>query len=75
MDRLPRHSLSVEQAKAQLREVARETGPRGWVREHPARAVALAFATGWLFAHEPRRAGRVLAAVLERLVSPEGARR
>lgn len=74
MDRPTHHPLSVEDAKALVRETAREAGPRGWVREHPAGAVALAFAAGWLLAHEPRHAERVLAAVLDRLVSPDARR-
>lgn len=45
--------LSVEQAKARLRAAAREASPLGWVSRHPAQALALAIAAGFLVARLP----------------------
>ncbi len=43
-----RHPLTVEEAKARLREVAADATPAAWVRENPWNAMALAFAAGLL---------------------------
>lgn len=67
MARAPDDPLSVEEAKTLLREVAADAGPGAWVRDHPGRAVAVAFVVGWLTARRPESAERLVAGMFERL--------
>lgn len=69
VDRTADQPLTLDEAKALLREAARGAGPRAWVRTHPGRAVAFAFFMGWLTARRPQSAERVLAALAERMLA------
>lgn len=61
--------MSVDEAKALLREAAQDAAPQAWVRAHPGRAVAFAFVVGWLTARRPHWAERLLAALAERMLT------
>ncbi len=63
--------LSVDEAKALLRETAGGVGVEAWVRRHPGRALALAFAAGWLAARNPALPERLLTDTLERIIAGE----
>ncbi len=65
-----REPLTVEEAKARLREVAAEATPATWVREHPWESVAVAFAAGVLAGMEPEDR-RPIATALAEFLSQE----
>ena len=67
----PSHEpLSVEEAKARLREVAAEATPAAWVRENPWEAVGIAFAAGILAGMAPE-SRRPVASALAQFLSQE----
>lgn len=53
MDRPTDQPLSVDMAKAQLREAAARASVRGWIHRHPLQTLLIAAATGFVAGRAP----------------------
>ena len=66
----PYEPLSLDEAKAQFRAVARESSPAAWVRRHPRQAVLMALMAGMLAATNAQTRTAVAQTVTRFLLKP-----
>ena len=53
MDRPADQPLTVDMAKARLREAAADVGVRPWIRRNPVQAIIIAVASGFVIGRTP----------------------
>jgi hypothetical protein len=68
MDRPADQPLTVETAKARLRETASRVGVRAWVHRHPLQTLLIAAAGGFVIARTPNLQRAAASGVLQGVI-------